>query len=177
MDESVQHMSTLITSLQTQLSSLLASQPGSGLEAHARNPAEARTLPPPVAVVQARAAAEALAVAQQAQRESGPAAQPSPKAAAAHGEEANQRHAALSPAQLRADPLAGLQLPSFCSFAQLRAAIKPAAEAPAQGAAAASPPMHSSAGESSAENSPPQPRALPASLQPQAGGFQWRPLS
>ena len=196
LDDYVSHTSTLLTSLQSQLSALLSSQPTSALasqpglagaaswgqqQQQQQNPPSPQQ--PPAAVVQARAVAAALSIAQQAQARSaagggGPSSPPDSQ-------------------PLQGDALADVQLPTFAQrFAALQAAAvaKPAAAAgnPTPTAAAASAavlPAGSARWREASENSPPQPRALPQSLLQQRGaagsgqqtaeaaGFQWRPLS
>lgn len=194
------HTSTLLTSLQAQLSRLLASQGGTTAAAGAGRlwAQEASGAPceeVPVAVAQARAAAEALAIAQQAQAHAAAAA-----AAVASGEGEPQPLRPVGQQQRRDDALADVQLPSFRRFAELRglagAVTKPpAAAAPTGGdAPALAPTWRSRTGATaSPADSPPQPRALPQSLhrwsaaaqgaaaaaggQENAAGFEWRPLS
>lgn len=206
LDDHAGHASTLLTSLQAQLSALLARQaPGhagaadlaAGGRVPPRAPASHVSAAPPVAVLQAQAVAEALAIAQQA-LSGGAAASPLANASAADSDAPTQAaqpcSAALPPLPRWRpdDALAGVQLPPFRSFAELRGQAAttpplPSKPAPALGSAAGLPEATSgSSGGSSIENSPPQPRALPQSLAQQLGagapsaasaGLQWRPLA
>lgn len=204
------HTGTLITSMQLQLTSFLSGGQGSsGAEdlATAGRLQPPRPLSPasqvaavPAAVVQARAAAEAVAIAQQAHARSAAgagAATDLETAAEAEAAAAAPAKAASPAAPGWEDALANVQLPSFRSFARLQglaAAGKPAPVAGPVPAATNFPapaldPRWSAGwavGGGSAENSPPEPRALPSGLQrwrsgvsgaAVAGGFEWRPMS
>ncbi len=126
------HTSTLLTSLQTQLSGFLAAgaSPTAGAYAAAPQHAQQVIMPRPTAaaaagaaVLQARAAAEALSIAQQGHT---PAACSS--ACASEGEETLQTataappHAGSSSQAGGKDALASLQLPAFRGLPQLQPA-------------------------------------------------------
>lgn len=204
------HTVTLISSLQLQLSSFLSGQGGgSGCSGAADLAAEGHLPPPgplspasqvaavPAAVVQARAAAEALAIAQQAHARSAAVTEAAAEcdAAAEGGPTAAVPAEAAAPAVHSASPpwedaLANVQLPSFRSFARLQGLAAAAGKPPPAPPAAAAPALDPrwSAGwvvdGGSAENSPPEPRALPRGLQQWRGSgaaagdsFEWRPMS
>ena len=206
LNDFVAHTGTLISSLQLQLSSFLSGQGGSSSSGAADLAAAGRLQPPrqlspasqvaavPASVVQARAAAEALAIAQQAHACSAAVAEVAAdrEATAEGGPTAAVPAEAAAPAASPPweDALASVQLPSFRSFARLQglaaAAGKPPPAPPAVAAPALDPRW--SAGWAvdggSAENSPPEPRALPRGLQQWRGsgatagdGFEWRPMS
>lgn len=221
LNEFVAHTGTLITSLQLQLSSFLSDGQGvssgsataADLAAAGRRPLPHPLSPAsqaaavPAAVVQARAAAEAVTIAQQAHaaRSAGAAAAAPVEAAAKEETPAAPPAHAAAPAQAASpawqDALADVQLPSFRSFARLQglaaaAGGKPAAaplgKPPAALPAATAPSLDPrwsvgwAVDGGSAENSPPEPRALPRGLQQWrpsgaaaagAGGFEWRPMS
>ena len=203
LDEFVSHTSTLLTSLQTQLSGFLSSQAQAGsssphLAAAGRPPQQRPPSPtatrPPAAVVQARAAAAALSIAQQARALAHGAAPSDSLLTAASGMRQAREAERQSPAtalsgcppdsRRQHDALADLQLPSFRRFAELRG-LAAATSKPPPAAADLPPPAAHPTGGFSAENSPPQPRALPQSLArhstglaPAAGAsFLWCPLS
>ncbi|PRW33101.1 hypothetical protein C2E21_7896 [Chlorella sorokiniana] len=207
LNDFVAHTGTLITSLQLQLSSFMSGgQGGSGSPAGAAGLAAAGRLPPPrplspasqvaavpAAVMQARAAAEAVAIAQQAHARS--AATAAAALDEAEGAAAATPAEAAAPAAQPAGPawqdaLADVQLPSFRSFAWLQSLAAAGSKPPPVPPTTAAPSLDPcwSAGWAvdggSAENSPPEPRALPSGLQQwrsssgaAGGGFEWRPMS
>lgn len=208
MDDYVGHTSTLLTSLQTQMAGLLASQgqaaAGADLAAAGRLPPRApachMSATPPVAVMQAQAVAEALAIAQQARALSAGAEASPPATCAGTGDcdggaqaQPERCRAAPLPALPRwrpDDALASVQLPPFRGFAELRGQVaaaapplsKPAPELTSTAPVLAAGKLEGSvggggSGGSSVENSPPQPRALPQSLVQHLGAGAASPAS